>query len=341
MSPQLEPGYYGYIARRYTYYNSDPYFSQLVSNKYRITQSLLGLWGTFLFLNLLIPILSITRGKQAFQWLTKATAVSNPRLYRVIVFTIILFNIIYILSVVILHFQGYPTATNCHISTSREHCTVPPTSTSYNYILGILITKVIILPVVLLTELTVLVYRVIKDSDSPPQIKQCTQIIVIWQLLVFVHITAGLISIPFLVLAFISPATVLLSSAGIFLVLLLMIFILTVFPIPKQCNFKVLLQSCLSTAETLLIVAFVGSAFLTYYSIVKDGLNMSGVKGYITTLIPTIIISIFIWMLKKGFLGKQLNSMKEKQKRCQVKSRKSLCTESDDETINLLSTASN
>ena len=151
-------------------------------------------------------------------------------------------------------------------------------------------------------------------------------------------------SIPFLVLMFISPATVLFSSVGIFLAFLLLTFIVIMLPIPKQCNFKVLLQSCLSTAETLLIVALVGSAFATYYFITKDGLNMSGIKGYITSLIPTILISIFIWMLKKGFLGKQLNLTKEKQKKTKrhlVKSRESLSTEPEDETTNLLSTALN
>ena len=240
--------------------------------------------------------------------------------------------------------HGYPTAINCYIATAREHCKVPPISTSYHYVLGAMITKVIILPIALLIELAVVVYRVTMDSDSlSPRIKHCTQVIVVWQLLVFAHVTVGLISIPLLVLAFISPASVLLTSVRIFLVPLLIMFILTMVPIPKRCNFKVLLQSCLLTVETLLIVAFVGSAFITYYRITRDGLNMSGVKGYITSLVPTIIISIFIWMLKKGSLRKQLNSMKgkqEKTKRCRVKSRESLSTESEDEMINLLSTAS-
>ena len=346
MSPQFEPtGYQGYIARMYTYYNSDPYFSQLTSSKYGITQILLGLWGTFLFLNLLIPILSMTRGKQIFEWFTKATAASNPRLCRATVFIIIFFNTVFILSASVLHFNaGYPTTTNCYISPAREHCKVPATSTSYDYILAILITKAIVLPIALLTELAVAIYRVIKDLNSLPRIKRYMQILVVWQLLIFVQITVGLMSIPFLVLMFISPATVLLLSVGIFLVFLLLTFIVIMLPIPKQCNFKVLVQSCLSTAETLLIVALVGSAFSTYYFITKDGLNMSGIKGYITSLIPTILISIFIWMLKKGFLGKQLNLTKEKQKKTKrhlVKSRESLSTEPEDETTNLLSTALN
>ena len=233
--PQLEPRYHGYIARRYTYYNSDSYFSQLVPSRQSITTSLLGLWGTFLFLNLLIPFLSITRGKQAFQWLSKATATSNPRLYRAIVVTIILFNTIYVLSAMIFHLvHGYPTAINCYITTARERCKVLPTSTSYRYVLGATITKVIILPVALLIELAVVVYRVTMDSDSlSPKIKHCTQVIVVWQLLVFAHVTVGLISIPLLVLVFISPASVLLTSVGIFLVPLLIMFILTMVPIPK------------------------------------------------------------------------------------------------------------
>ena len=42
---------------------------------------------------------------------------------------------------------------------------------------------------------------------------------------------------------------------------------------------------------------------------------MGGVKGYIMSLIPTIPISIFIWMIKGKLLGKRLKKNRKRKDR--------------------------
>ena len=345
-----DPRYQGYLARWYTYFNSDSYISKLAVSKVHITHTLTSIWTTFTFLNLLIPILSITRGKQIFQMLSKVTATSKPRVYRATAVSVILFNIVYILSMIISHIKGYPTVLECHPSTARHPCRIPPTATSYNYVLGILITKVVILPVAMLTELVVAAYIARVSLPADYRLTQLNKIFtllvrvfVTWQLLVFIQITVGLITIPLLVLTFVSPAHVLLATGGIFLLFTLIVLVLATITLPNKRKFQLkgLLQSCCYTAEVLFIAVLVGSAFSTYYIIVKHGMNMDGVKGYIMSLIPTILISIFIWIIKSKYVGQRLNKKRKQiaseQKELPVKRRESLST--IDEMINLLSTS--
>ena len=154
VSPNSDPQYQGYVARWYTYYNHDPYFSKFTVKKAHITGILFELSVTFTFLNLFIPIFFITKGKQIVQRLIKITEESNQRVYRAMVFTVVLFNVIYIVSTVTLHIQGYPKVLNC----LRSTCVIPQTATSFNYVVGLFITKAVILPNALLIELMVALY---------------------------------------------------------------------------------------------------------------------------------------------------------------------------------------
>ena len=104
----------GYIAKWYTYFNSDSHFSKLYKDCCHITNNLLGLWITFTFLNVLIPIVSITRGKVIiFQTINKVTTLSKPRLHRVTVIIVILFNIIYTVLTIGLIIRGHPNVLEC------------------------------------------------------------------------------------------------------------------------------------------------------------------------------------------------------------------------------------
>ena len=40
-------------------------------------------------------------------------------------------------------------------------------------------------------------------------------------------------------------------------------------------------------------------------------MNMNGIKGYIISLLPTVPISIFIWVIKKKFLEERISNKKE------------------------------
>ena len=319
MSPNSDPRYHGYVARWYTYFNHDSYFSKLAVDNIHVANTLLSLWVTFTFLNLFIPIFFITRGKQIFQRLTRIFEASNQRVYRAVVLTIILFNVMYTLLMVILHFQGHPNVLSC-LHLKLDTCNIPQTATSFDYVAGILITKAVTLSIALLIELLAAMY-IAKGSfkitcSRALQFTYIMQVFMIWQLFVFVQITVGLISIPWLMLMLISPVYTLLVSGGIVLVGILISFILINIPIPRfqrtQCKeFLLSMTGFMAAVEMLIMVGLVCSAFLTYYEIVNDGMNMDGVKGYIISLVPTVPISIFVWVIKKKFLEERISNKKE------------------------------
>ena len=98
-------------------------------------------------------------------------------------------------------------------------------------------------------------------------------------------------------------------------------------PIPKSCK-SCTLYSIFSTIETLFITFLVASAFL---SIVKDGMNMDGDKGYISSLIPTVPISIFLWIIKRKYFRKKMKNQRELQPAIQLPNEES--SSSDEEIV--------
>ena len=273
-----------------------------------------------------------------FQRLKTMTTATESRLHRATILVVILFNILYIVVMTAYHIIGYPTVLSRYLNTAIHPYTVPTTETSYYYILGILITKAVILPVALMVEFVAAVY--IAKESTTTRFTLVVQTFVIWQLLVFVQITVGLLSIPFLVLMFISPAFILLQVGVLLVLFLIIVFILTTIPLPNQrkCKLERCIQTLLSTAETVVIAALAFSACFTYFMITKSGMNMSGVKGYIVSLIPTIFITIFVWIIKKKFFGQTHNKKKKIKRNSKgdlkdvlIKRRESLSTE--EETI--------
>ena len=240
----------------------------------------------------------------------------------------------------VIHIKGYPQVLACYLSTATYACKIPPSSTAYNYILGIVITKLAILPFAILTELTIAVY-VAKRSSTLKGCRLFMWAFVIWQMLIFVQITVGLISIPLLLLIFISPARILLATGGMMLIFILITFVLSTVPLPSSCNFtfwlKGILKSACSIIEAFVIALLIASVFTTYFFIIKDGMNMSGVKGYIISFIPTIPISIFIWFVKKKYYLRE-RLQKTSRPRELIRERNDLATE--EEMTGLLSTPS-
>ena len=238
----------------------------------------------------------------------KVLMASNQRLNIAAILTIILFNIVYILATIISHANGYPNVLRCFLSVHKHPCRIPPTATSYNYVLGIVITKTVILPIVLLTELVVglaIAFNGKRPAMTNKLLVSLLKAFAIWQVLVFIQITVVLVSIPLIVLMFISPASVLLSAGGVILCYTMIAFILTTIPLPNTCKSHSF-HSCISITETLIITAVVFAAFGTYYTIIQEGVSMDGVKGYLLSLAPTIPVSILLWFIKKKYFGQNL-----------------------------------
>jgi hypothetical protein len=219
----------------------------------------------------------------------------------------------------VIYFQGHPSV-NLKCLYDIKSCSILRRATSFDYIIGILIAKAIILPTALLIEFMMAV-KIARGSFSELnctrtiQFAYCVKVFVIWQLFAFIQITIGLISIPWLVLMLISPVYTLSISGGIVLIFIVTSFILITIPIPKlhknQCKEYLLSTTGLVAVETLVMAAFVCSAYIAYYIIVNDGMNMNGAKGYIISLLPTVPISIFVWVIKKKFLEERISNKKE------------------------------
>ena len=253
--------------------------------------------------------------------------------------------------------RGYPSVLDCYLKTAKHSCRIPRTASNYNYVLGILITKAVVLPVALIVEFVVVVQAIrelsiddIKMASTKKCLRKFVHVFLIWQLLVFVQITVGLISIPMIVLTFISPVHAILLGAGIFLIIVLLIYILTNIPLPNTCKctlklqLHLLLQSFFVIAEVLIIAFLVTAIYFTYYIILKNGMNMSGTKGFILSLIPTIPIPIFIWIIKKRFFKQNLKMKKKRNKVGKRHSEETLLNRSislstEEEMIHILSTS--
>ena len=305
---------------------------------------LTGIWITFAILNLFIPILSITRGKMVSKGLAKVGEASSQRLHRASILVMILYNVLYTTVTIIMHIKGHPTVLECHLRNLVDKCRIPQTAISYAYVLGILNTKAVILPVALLVELIAAVWFALVTytessatvTDTIQKLTMLIKMIVIWQVLVFVQITVGLVGIPLAVLLFISPARVLLLCGGTIFLFILVIFILASIPFPNSCKCRPrhMMKSLLFMLETLFIAGLFIFASLTYYSIVKSGMNMDGVKGYTLSLIPTILISVSVWIIKIKYLKevKKRGSLRKPK----IKRENSLLT--DEEMISLSTT---
>ena len=344
----MDTRFRGYIAMWYTYYNSDSYFSKLALNKYSITRNLVGLWMTFTLLNVLIPISSMTRGRQVARKIDNLTTRLNKRLYGAVMLVVILFNTLYVISTILMTIRGQPSILQCYFSMLRYKCRTLSTSTSHNYIIAILITKALIVPAAFLVEFTVAFYTA-NTLKEPVQKRSALlkKVFITWQLLVFVQITVGLMSIPLLVLAFISPAQVLLECGGLLLLPTMVIFVISFIPLPNLRNCRVcgFLRSCLLATEILTSAIFITSAGATYIFIVKGGIDMDGFKGYIVSLIPAIPVPILVWVFKSKFLAKTFIATKGKgpKRECSgedilSEKRRESFTSSDEELVNLSDT---
>ena len=314
-----ESSYQGYVAKSYTYFSTDSYSNNLSRNRWkiRLTENLL--WATFIVINLLIPILFISKGKQLV-----TCDVKHNLPYRAAATIITTFNFLYSLVTLGTLFsptkKGYPSVLDCFIAENRHRCIIPKEAIFYDVSIGILVTKVTILPVAVLIELIVAIYYVRKRRVSSTcrseflgvqTIKNVgcfiVRVFTLWQILIFIQIMIGSVSIPFLILLLVSPAQSILLSVELIALIISISGCLLGIPFPSSCKFNV--YSCtklwFSYVENLLVMAVIFLASTTYCLIVKEGISMGSVKGYVLSLAPTIPISIFIWMIQERIRSKR------------------------------------
>ena len=259
-----------------------------------------------MLLNILIPVAFIKRGGWIYQLIS--TSRSKYILSRIFpampIFTAIYFGVM-IGSHIKHQLQSHPIIHNCHNIRNYSDAEMLPVIFCRG-ILGMLITKVIFLPAAILTELITAVVYIITRMTSLRSRSCCTnigQVLVLWQLFVLVQLILGLITIPLLIMILISPAQSILVAGVTCTPFLLFACLLILTPCTKSCKSTLKLHWS-TLLENTVAACLITVAFLTYYSIVSYGASMNSIKGYILSLIPTVPISIFVWMLKRKFTSK-------------------------------------
>ena len=175
----------------------------------------------FIFLNLLLPVVLLINASKWNKKLNKVFTTEHMRHTTARVFwvtgaTLTLVNTVYVVAAIAVHLHGNPTALRCFIHTKYE-CSVPKSEYENTFTVEALISKAVVFPVAIATELiaAVLVARKL-EIPAPPlfasricrhcRMAGCFKMIAFWQFFIFVQIVIGLMGIPLTITLVISPA---------------------------------------------------------------------------------------------------------------------------------------
>ena len=152
---------------------------------------------------------------------------------------------------------------------------------------------------------------------------KCCEAFLLWSALTGIHIAAGLASIPLLIFSILTPMYMIfyLSSVTIGLALFLLP-IAAAFHITEQAREHT--QDTAHTVQCIIRFAFsylvgtgiVITALFLYFLFLTGGASMSGVKGALYSLLPPLMISIVVFVLKRKMAKRpssDMQTMEEKQ----------------------------
>ena len=246
---------------------------------------------------------------------------SSVPIYWAVMIAMMLFNGAYMLCAILLHaWLQYPQQLlrNCTIL-PYPHC---HSSSIYRHELFALVAKVTVVCITFTTEL-ILAIRIVQNTKETGlllplclaqlmkfcRLKYCLQTVLLWQVLLFAQLLLGLFPIPFLALCIISPLTSISIVSSIALV-----FVFTtaaIAPILHNCRIKCTYAGCknlgvwclLYTVFIVLAVAF----FKLGYYFITGGVSLRGAKAVVLSLLPSILLSGIVWVIKRRFLNKKIS----------------------------------
>ena len=232
---------------------------------------------------------------------------------------ITLFNTIYIVSFVCGFVSEYPTvwATMKGYRSSRNP-PIPTGTRLYKDEVITLIFKYITLPVTVIIEL----FLAMKFHHNPRflrpslAVKLCCccysccserlkyktlQTLIWWNAMVFIQILLGHVAFPVLILFTIAPAdTVSVIGTGVLLYIYIVIALVYLIQIVRyHCSWK---KCGLACAELFGLVAFLALLISTvgfYHTVLKLGSNFTSINGLVISLLPSAVLSLTAWLIKK------------------------------------------
>ena len=316
----------GYLSKRYDYWVTDP----VDSKSHTIRQLLL---YTFIALNILIPltiaIVATDLYDKVSQKCTSPQAVSYIWAGGLVM---VIHNLMYFCTSLLVLIDGKPFVIRC----LTEHCVVSQTTKLYRDDFAASVVKIVILTIAVPVELIVAI-RVPNNSQLPypPLLSHCNckcyksswcrkilQTFFFWNLFLFVQIWGGLVILPVIIFTIIAPvATIQVISIGAFV----MLFFSVMFASALQIEWNTMHRShwkiyILKLAAATAFIGLVVIVLILYNTVLDSGVSPLGIKHAILSLLPSLFISLLVWLLKRKKYGfkvvttadnKEINRMEE------------------------------
>ena len=309
----------GYIARYYGYYDAEGYGTEEAGSTIRKL-----LLAIFILLNLFVIYTTITHGKQWYcRFCDIMKECSTSKVYSAVGISMATFNFLYLTSIVVMDTIYSISPSHC-MDEHTGSCSAIYTSTIHKDEFTARIVKGVVIFIAIITELLVAIQ--ISRKAVLPMAKKCFQIVVIWNMFIFVQIWVGLLFLPpciFLIIG--SLQTIPVLCAAIMTPPWLIAFISILLQFGSQLHirnwdYKINTVVCIHSSRQFVFAALIVALMTLYFYLSPGGTSLSSTEGIIFSLIPPIVLSMTAWGFKKRFFNNILGKGKKTRAKGSVSS---------------------
>ena len=319
----------GYVAKYCDYYTTEPYSNTHFEERFIFIRKLILV--TFIFANILILTVILKCG---YQKLNHSIHSNSAPVYWAIAIAMGIMNIIYLIGLIWAHiYKRLPRLLLDEYSThikEKENC--PAKFIYYQHELLAFIAKVSILCISAIMELILALYIVRMTNfrllPIPPILTQvmkrcfcccnylkCLHTVLLWQVFLFMQIWLGFLPLPFLVLFIFGPlrSILTLSIAALIFVMLTASLSHMLYNCRIRCTCTSWMNFVFWCWGSTVISALIAGVMALYITFIDGGYSDSGIKPVILSLLPSVLLSGSVWVIKKKFLNKRTSPHLERQ----------------------------
>ena len=266
----------------------------------------------FILLNLSIVYTTITHGKKWYYRLfdiMKESFTQVAKIHSAAGISMAIFNIVYLIGSVLVctTYFVYPRRISKCIDGDSDDCSPPHTSSYYKDEVTTVIVKWVVIFIAIVTELLVaiLISRKAIMANRHDKCLTICQIILLWNMFLFVQIWVGLVLLPVCIFLIIAPLqTIPILCAAIALPLLLMLFIAIMLQLIDQLQIrnwdcKMNAVVCIHSSRHMILVVLIVALTALYFNLSPGGTTLSSTEGIIFSFLPSILLSITAWGIKR------------------------------------------
>ena len=127
------------------------------------------------------------------------------------------------------------------------------------------------------------------------------QTLIWWNVMVFIQLLVGHVAMPVLILFTIAPATTIstIGTAALIHIYIAIAIVYLVQIIRYHCSWKKCGLACAEVFGLIAFLTLMASLFYFYNAVLKVGSNFTSVNGLVISLIPSAVLSLTAWLIKK------------------------------------------